>query len=76
MINPILGNRKLKQKIISQLKLEIPTYDKKNIPDNYKKAFTHLSKYETPKEVLVIDNFPENNGKINRLKIRSIINNS
>ena len=49
---------------------------KKNIPDNYKKAFTHLSKYETPKEVLVIDNFPENNGKINRLKIRSIINNS
>ena len=49
---------------------------KKNIPDNYSKAFTHLSKYEIPKEVLVIDNFPENNGKINRLKIRSIINNS
>ena len=49
---------------------------KKNIPDNYNKAFTHLSKYEIPKEVLVIDNFPENNGKINRLKIRSIINNS
>ena len=49
---------------------------KKNIPDNYKKAFTHLSKYETPKEVLVIDNFPVNNGKNNRLKIRSIINNS
>ena len=24
---------------------------------NYNKAFTHLSKYETPKEVLVIDNF-------------------
>ena len=49
---------------------------KKNIPDNYIKAFTHLSKYEIPKEVLVIDNFPENNGKIDRLKIRSIINNS
>lgn len=49
---------------------------KKNIPDNYSKAFTHLSKYEVPKEVLVIDNFPEINGKINRLKIRSIINNS
>ena len=49
---------------------------KKNIPDNYSKAFTHLSKYEIPKEVLVIDNFPENNGKINRVKIRSIINNS
>ena len=49
---------------------------KKNIPDNYNKAFTDLSKYEIPKEVLVIDNFPENNGKINRLKIRSIINNS
>ena len=49
---------------------------KKNIPDNYNKAFTHLSKYEIPKEVLVIDNFPENNGKINRVKIRSIINNS
>ena len=49
---------------------------KKNIPDNYKIAFTNLSKYEIPKEVLVIDNFPENNGKINRLKIRSIINNS
>ena len=49
---------------------------KKNIPDNYNKAFTQLSKYEIPKEVLVIDNFPENNGKINRLKIRSIINNS
>ena len=49
---------------------------KKNIPDNYNKAFTHLSKYEIPKEVLVIENFPENNGKINRLKIRSIINNS
>ena len=48
---------------------------KKNIPDNYNKAFTHLSKYEIPKEVLVIENFPENNGKINRLKIRSIINN-
>ena len=49
---------------------------KKNIPDNYNKAFTDLNKYEIPKEVLVIDNFPENNGKINRLKIRSIINNS
>ena len=49
---------------------------KKNIPENYNKAFTHLSKYETPKEVLVIDNFPENNGKINRVKIRSIINKS
>ena len=49
---------------------------KKNIPDNYNKAFTHLSKYEIPKEVLVIENFPENNGKINRVKIRSIINNS
>ena len=49
---------------------------KKNIPDNYNKAFTQLSKYEIPKEVLVIDNFPENNGKINRVKIRSIINNS
>ena len=49
---------------------------KKNIPENYNKAFTHLSKYEIPKEVLVIDNFPENNGKINRVKIRSIINNS
>ena len=49
---------------------------KKNIPDNYNKAFNELSKYEIPKEVLVIDNFPENNGKINRLKIRSIINNS
>ena len=48
---------------------------KKNIPDNYNKAFTHLSKYEIPKEVLVIDNFPENNGKINRVEIRSIINN-
>ena len=49
---------------------------KKNIPENYNKAFTHLSKYEIPKEVLVIDNFPENNGKINRVKIRSIINKS
>ena len=49
---------------------------KKNIPDDYNKAFTHLSKYEIPKEVLVIDNFPENNGKINRVKIRSIINKS
>ena len=47
---------------------------KKNIPDNYNKAFTHLSKYEIPKEVLVIDNFPENNGKINRVKIRKLIN--
>ena len=49
---------------------------KKNIPDNYNKAFTHLSKYEIPKEVLVIDNFPEKNGKINRAKLRSIINKS
>ena len=49
---------------------------KKNIPENYNKAFTHLSKYEIPKEVLVIDNFPEKNGKINRVKIRSIINKS
>ena len=49
---------------------------KKNIPENYNKAFTHLSKYEIPKEVLVIDNFPENNGKINRVKIRKIINKS
>ena len=49
---------------------------KKNIPENYNKAFTHLSKYEIPKEVLVIDNFPENNGKINRVKIRTIINKS
>ena len=48
---------------------------KKKIPDNYINAFTHLSKYEIPKEVLVIDNFPENNGKINRVEIRSIINN-
>ena len=49
---------------------------KKNIPDNYNKAITHLSKYEIPKEVLVIENFPDNNGKVNRVKIRSIINNS
>ena len=49
---------------------------KKNIPDDYNKAFTHLSKYEIPKEVLAIDNFPENNGKINRVKIRAVINNS
>ena len=49
---------------------------KKNIPDDYNKGFTHLSKYEIPKEVLAIDNFPENNGKINRVKIRAIINNS
>ena len=49
---------------------------KKNIPENYNKAFTPLSKYEIPKEVLVIDNFPENNGKINRVKIRTIINKS
>ena len=49
---------------------------KKNIPENYNKAFTHLSKFEIPKEVLVIDNFPENNGKINRVKIRTIINKS
>ena len=48
---------------------------KKNIPDDYNKGFTHLSKYEIPKEVLAIDNFPENNGKINRVKIRAIINN-
>ena len=47
---------------------------KKNIPDNFNKAFINLSKYETPKEVLAIKNFPENNGKINRLKIRSLIN--
>ena len=47
---------------------------KKNIPDDYNKAFTHLSKYEIPKEVLAIDNFPENNGKINRVKIRNLIN--
>ena len=49
---------------------------KKNIPDDYNKGFTHLSKYEIPKEVLAIDNFPENNGKINRVKIRAKINNS
>jgi len=49
---------------------------KKNIPNDYNEAFTNLSKYEIPKEVFVIDNFPENNGKINRVKIRSIINNS
>ena len=47
---------------------------KKNIPDDYNKAFTYLSKYEIPKEVLAIDNFPENNGKINRVKIRNLIN--
>ena len=47
---------------------------KKNIPDDYNKAFTHLSKYEIPKQVLAIDNFPENNGKINRVKIRNLIN--
>ncbi len=47
---------------------------KKNIPDNYKKAFTDLSKYEIPKEVLAIDNLPKINGKLNRLKIRNLIN--
>ena len=49
---------------------------KKNIPVDYNKGFTHLSKYEIPKEVLAIDNFPENNGKINRVKIRAKINNN
>ena len=47
---------------------------KKNIPYDYKTAFTNLCKYEIPKEVLVINNFPENNGKINRFKIRRLIN--
>ena len=47
---------------------------KKNIPDDYNKAFNHLSKYEIPKEVLAIDNFPKNNEKINRFKIRNLIN--
>ena len=47
---------------------------KKNIPKGYNKAFKHLSKFEIPKEILALNNFPENNGKINRLEIRNIIN--
>ena len=47
---------------------------KKNIPNSYQSFFKYLEKYEIPKEVLVIDNFPETNGKFNRLKIRNLIN--
>ena len=47
---------------------------RKNIPDDYKKAFVCLNKYEIPKKVLVIENFPKNNGKLNRFKIRKLIN--
>ncbi len=47
---------------------------KKNIPDDYQKAFACLDKYEIPKKILVIENFPKNNGKLNRLKLRKLIN--
>ena len=47
---------------------------KKNIPIGYQSSFKCLEKYEIPKDVLVIDNFPETNGKWNRLKIRELIN--
>ena len=47
---------------------------KKNIPIGYQSSFKCLEKYEIPKDVLVIDNFPETNGKLNRLKIRELIN--
>ena len=47
---------------------------KKNIPHNYQKAFVDLDKYEVPKLNLVLENFPENNGKINRVKIKQLIN--
>ena len=47
---------------------------KKNIPNDYHKGFTQLSKYEIPKEVVVIDIFPKINGKLNRPKIRRLIN--
>ena len=47
---------------------------KKSIPNGYQSAFEYLEKYEIPKEVLVIDTFPETNGKFNRLKIRHLIN--
>ena len=47
---------------------------KKNIPIGYQSSFKCLEKYEIPKDVLVIDNFPETNGKLNRLTIRKLIN--
>ena len=47
---------------------------KKNIPIGYQSSFKCLEKYEIPKDVLAIDNFPETNGKFNRLKIRNLIN--
>ena len=47
---------------------------KKNIPDDYQKAFASLGKYEIPKKIIVIENFPKNNGKLNRLKLRKLIN--
>ena len=48
---------------------------KRNIPTHYTIAFNCLEKYEVPKEVLAINNFPQKNGKINRAKVRSIIKN-
>ena len=47
---------------------------KKNIPHDYLKAFVDLDKYEVPKMNLVLENFPKNNGKVNRLKLRELIN--
>ncbi len=83
-LNPELIEKKLSKYISADFIISSIDHDKfgevvalvfkKNIPDDYNKGLTHLSKYEIPKEVLAIDNFPENNGKINRVKIRNLIN--
>ena len=53
---------------------EVVIVFKENIPENYKDAFKKLDKYEVPKKVFLLDTFPKNNGKINRIQIRNSIN--
>lgn len=45
----------------------------KSIPKNYNTVIESLLKYEKPKIVFFLNTFPETNGKINRLRIKSII---
>ncbi len=45
----------------------------KSIPKNYNTVIKSLLKYEKPKIVFFLNTFPETNGKINRLRIKNII---
>ena len=79
-INPELVEKKLSKYILSEFIIssvedkilgeKVVIVFSKNIPGDYKKGFDSLNKYEIPKKVFVIDDFPNKNDKIDRGQIK------